>query len=74
MRQITLPNVGMQVETIDADTRALVLTEITVPPNQGDVYVIPMPNAVAEQIGSSLSAPHIKPASPADLQVIEHGR
>jgi hypothetical protein len=59
-KQVTLPHVSIDVQKApDGETTLLVLTEIEAGNVAGDVYVVPMPNAIAEQIGTKLRAPGI---------------
>jgi hypothetical protein len=62
MKQITLPTVSVDVQKGPDNTRVLLIQEIDQGPmgqTPGDVYVIPMPNDFAEDLGRKLSAPSV---------------
>lgn len=61
MKQITLPAVNLDIQQLGPDQRALVITEMG-PAGPGDVYVIPMPNNIAEDVGRKLSSPSVQVA------------
>lgn len=66
MKQIHLTSVNFNVDQAASDTRVLMIQEVG-PTGPGDLYVIPMPNDVAEKVGQALSAPHVQPATQADV-------
>lgn len=70
MKQITLPQVALDIQQVQENVRTLVITEIGNGGIPGDVYIIPMPNDIAEEVGRKLAAPSIQRASASDLKVI----
>lgn len=78
MKQITLPAVGMRVEALGPDMKALIFDEVVqinvggnIVDVPGDSYAVPMPNDIARQIGNQLIGSSLVKASVTDLNALK---